>query len=574
MFYVILVEQRYSGGVSMSSVGSSDSSNSARGQDEVVRRNRESASSNESEMVKKHAREIRRLNEEHYAELEDIKNAHSAQMENLRKASNADITARDNKYQTEMENLRGLYRKQMQGQADETQRREDMLRKTGKDGMEHEKEVTDTKIDRLRTDYENSLRAKENSFGETLNENREIQKAAIDDTRERLGRKFEEQANNLTADRNSQVGSLQKNLSDYRRNAETRMREQDLRQMQDKQRASNALLRTVKKERLASQDAQDYLREGFKDGLEATREKFEKAAAAEREVGNMSRESLKSTVGNRIENQVNRLEQENLDLKDSNVRQDTMSKQQQRREIANVTDAYQKNMDNYREQRDEAVRSSNERTHKDVTKVRGELEKQATEVNRYYRTQQDEQNRIHRSAYDNLKGDSEIRTEQIKSNADNRVKNLYETTAEEKARIVELQADNHTASQRAHQDEMKALRSTLEADKQIAVNNLQDHIQKQEVAHSERMNQVVSKYEKQIQVLKDQLVREKKIGEENLKRSTEEMARMHKVALDQVAAQNRDRVRQLETVHSEELRTLNKRNDEKVDQIIAEVKKT
>jgi len=118
------------------------------------------------------------------------------------------------------------------------------------------------------------------------------------------------------------------------------------------------------------------------------------------------------------------------------------------------------------------------------------------------------------------------------------------------------------------------LRSNLEADKQIAVNNLQEHLQKQELAHSEKMTQVVGKYEKQIQMLKDELMKEKRVNDDNLKRSTEEMQHQHKLSMDQVAQQNRDKLRQMDTHHSEELRSLNKRNDERLDQVLTEIKKT
>ncbi len=67
----------------MSSVGSSDSSNRNEST-EVQRRNGGEAKKSESELVKKQARELRRLNEQHYADLERLKENHQSQMENLR----------------------------------------------------------------------------------------------------------------------------------------------------------------------------------------------------------------------------------------------------------------------------------------------------------------------------------------------------------------------------------------------------------------------------------------------------------------------------------------------------------
>ena len=111
-------------------------------------------------------------------------------------------------------------------------------------------------------------------------------------------------------------------------------------------------------------------------------------------------------------------------------------------------------------------------------------------------------------------------------------------------------------------------------DKQIAVTSLREHIQKQEIKHQERMSQVVSKYEKQVQALKDEMAKEKHANDENMKRLVDEMQRMHKVALDQQDAKTRERVRQLSQQHAEELRTLNRRNEEKIEQVVGEVKRT
>ena len=139
--------------------------------------------------------------------------------------------------------------------------------------------------------------------------------------------------------------------------------------------------------------------------------------------------------------------------------------------------------------------------------------------------------------------------------------------------MAELEAQNHTATQQAHQDDMKALRATLDDDKRGSMVGLRDQLQKQEVQHTERMAQVVAKYEKQIQTLKDQLEHERRGNDTNLKRSVEEMQRTHKTSIDQLESQNRDRLHQLNVQHNEEIKEINKRNDEKLNQVLAEVKK-
>lgn len=560
----------------MSSVGSSDSSDSSsqRAQAAEIRRNREAHQSAEADMVKKQAKEIRRLNEEHYAEVENLKREHQAQMDDLRKATNNDITARDHKYNQDVEELRDLYKRQMTQQADESQKKQDALRKATSGDLDQSKAQTDARLARLTSDYEKGLQEREHGYEESLKQNRDDQKNAIADNRDKLQRNHDMAMKSVKDERNKRVGDLQKSFDDYRQITGAEKRDTELRHLQDQQRASNNLLRAVQKERAAKQDSEEYLRDGFKDAIEKTHERFEKAAAREREANNLSRDQMKSTVGDRIDSQVHRLESENYDLREGNARSDLKNRQQMRREISNISDSYQRSMEAMQDERNEAVRQSNDRVHRGVQKVRKEMEHQATETNRYYRQQQAQNDTIHREAYDNLKVDLENRAEQTKVNADLRVKNLYEQASDEKARLAELQVENHKANQNSHQDEMNTLRANLEADKQIAVTTLTDRLQKQEVMHSERMAQVVGKYEKQIQTLKDELTREKKQNDENLKRATEEMQRQHKLAMDQSAQQNRERLRQVDAHHNEELRSLNKRNDERLDQVVSQIKKT
>ncbi len=473
-----------------------------------------------------------------------------------------------------MEGVREVFRKQMQEQAEEANRRDESFRKATSNDNEQKQLQASDRAERLTSDYERNLQAKSNQFNESLSENREVQHQAIEENRENLARDFDGKLKAIKQERNVKVSGLQKGYDDYRLNAESRLKDQELRHFQDQQRGSDALLRAVNRERFSAQDQQEQMREGFKDGIEKTQERFEQKAVSERQLNGSVRDQMKAGVYDRINNQVSRLESEKEDLKDVGVRKELNLKQKFEREKNNIAESYQKNMDAYKNERDEAVRQGNERNHKDIAHVRGELEGLAVESNRAYRSHEDEQNKIHNLAFSNLKRDTEMRHKATQETADTRVMNFYQQAQEEKARLMDLQNENHIASQHSHQDDMRALRAAMDDDKQIAVNAMSEHIQNQEIQHQERMNTVVAKYEKQVQVLKDELMREKKMNSENTKRLVDEMQRMHKVAMDQVDSKSRDRLRQVNLQHSEELRTLNKRNEEKLDQVIGEIKRS
>ena len=556
----------------MSSVSGSDSSSS--NPPDPARKAREANQSNEADVAKKHQREIRKLTEQHYAEIESLKKSHSDQLDQIRQHSHDEINERDHKYQQEMEDMRGLYRKQLQGQADDAQRREDVSHGAVAGDEAKEKEIHENRVKTLSESYENNIRAQQKMSEENSQEAREAQKAAIGKNRDAVVGQYETEGKMLAEENDNKLTDLQKTYDSYRHNTMSRLQDQEQRHLHDQQRSSNAAMSNVQKERRMASDEQIRMREGYTSEIDKTREKFNQAIGQQRESADTAREQMNTKFTNQIENQVNTLERDNRDMKESMNTGSTLARQRSQRELANVTEAYQKNMDNYKDQRDMAVRGSNDRVHKAAESVRQDLSKQMTDTSRNFKIMEDEQNQIHRLAYKNIKGDFDSRNEMVSSNAEARVKNLIDKTNEDREHIVQNQDQLISVSQQAHQDQMRALRANMEDDKQTTVGSLLQRLQKQEVQHTEKMNQVVGKYEKQVQELQDRLLKEKKASDENLKRSAEEMMRAHKLSMDQEESQSRDRLRQVDERRLAEINALNKRSEEKMNQVLAEAKKT
>jgi hypothetical protein len=557
----------------MSSVGSSDSSSGNRA-DETARRRAEEQRAQEADTARKHKKELRRLAETHYKEIEDLKKSHAEQMEELKAASNDSITSRDFKHQKEVEDMREMYRKQQKAAADENLRREESLRQAGEgDGM-RSKANAEAKVNKLGEDYKRELLRKEQQFGQTLQDAREAQSRAINENRSKLSKSHDVETKAILDERNEKVAQLEQDMTNYRENSEMMRRDRELQHMRDINRASDNLMRSVANERASRKDSEEILRDGFKHGIETMRDRFEDAQKAERNAQNMASANFKTGAMDRIDTQVRRLEGEKEDLKAATTRKELQLKAQKDQEIDNIREAWSKNIDNYRDQRDLAVAQSNERNQKDVGEVRDKYEKTLMDTNRFYRNRMNEEGRIQRLAYDNLVGDFESKTEHMKNVSDQRVKTIFENAADEKSRLSELQKNTHIASQRLHQDQLRELREEMDNDKQQTVNRLQNQMRKQEVQHSERMNQVVQKYEKTIQGLKDQMMQERKLADENLKRTVDELQRSHKLSLDQVESKNRERMRQLSSQQAEEIRQVNKRHEDRLDQVIVEVKKS
>ncbi|MGE4129994.1 MAG: hypothetical protein AB7F86_00060 [Bdellovibrionales bacterium] len=555
----------------MSSVGSSDSSNR---QDETIRRNREEYRQNESEAIKKHQKELRRLNEKHYAEMEKLKESHNEQMKSMRGASREAISERDMRYQQEIEDLRQMHRKQLQNFADESRTREENLQKATKSDQTQQKDQSDSRFQKLNEDYATSRADQEKRFQEALQLTREDQARALEANRKSQEAYHQREVGAVKDERNKTVSNLQNQYRTYRDDAEKRIKGQEVKHMQENQRSSANLVRAVQRERVNRVQGEEILRDGFEDGLASTRDRFERAREKDREANSMVRDQLKTSVNDRVDGQVHRLENENEDLKDLNIRRELELKNKQKRELDNLKRAFMANLENMEDQRNEAVRQSNDRSRDDVLSVRKDMGKQLMDTNRFYRERMEDQNRINRTAYENIVDDFKNRNDHTKNQADQRVMKLYEETEGQKVRMIEQQAEMHEASQRQKQDEIKQVAQIKDEEKNQAIQRMKDQLQKQELQHSDKMNQTVSKYEKQIQMLKDQMVRDKRANEEYMRRTVEAIQRNHKMEMDQLQARNMDQMRQSQVRHDQEVSTMNKRHEQKLDQVLTEVKKT
>lgn len=553
----------------MSTINGND--NSSR-QDEVVRRNREDYRQNESELVRKHQKELRRITEQHASELAQLNENHQTQMTELKRLSNESVSARDHKYQKDMDSLRALHRKQLQDTAEGAQRNLEMGRQTNARDMTDTKFRAEERVKMLNEDYERTTRQREGETAHLLTEMREEQQKAVGEYREKLNQRHAEEKEKLSNERQRELSNVESQARSYRKSAEARLRDQNIRHFQERQKASDNLEDLVAKERSNQAQGEKILRQGFKDALEDTRDRYEQKMTKEREFLDTTSNETRAKVFERINNQLRGLERENSNLKDANSRDRVLTKYQADREIENMRDAFQKNVEVAQEERSAAVDQFNHLNHKDIDKINQQNSRLMQDANRSYVERFNSQEERHKSAVDNIETDFQAQNAMNRTAANQRVRHIVEETESDKARLVAQGNLDRETQAKSHRDEIIELRSIQEQDKKAAIDRLKESIRKQEVQHEEKMSVVVAKYEKEIARLNDELVRVRRANDEDLKRLAGEMQRQHKSELDTQQIQYQEKMRKTQDLHSEELRTVNRRNQERVDQLVATTK--
>lgn len=556
----------------MSSVSGSDSSAAPPSRDEV-RRNREEYRKNEAELVKKHAKELRRLNEQHAMEVENLKKSHDQQLEEVQSHARDTITDRDNKYQSEIENIRSMHRKQLQATTEEAQKREDLYDQTLKRESQSRKSQNDERVKALNQQYNQANKERDTELAQTLHQYREDAAQGMNEQREKLDKSYQKQLDSVREDRDRKVAELQGNFDVYHKYADNRLRDQQIKHMQDTQRASDSQMRALKHE--ASQRAEAEARwhnetaGGLNDMREHYKEAIEKNKADLEEARGHFQENYNSHVEPEMRELRNRLEE----TKDQATREARQADYTRSREKAQFRDAMSKNIENYKMQRDEAVRSGNERRARDIENLNERNTKELVETHRFYNQKMDDETRRLRGEYQNINNDNKLRNEQLNTLADARVKSVITNTEEEKQRMARQQSEAHDSLRRQQADQLRDLRADADAEKFDAIERIKQQAKQKETAHTERLSQLQQTHQRDILALQDQLLHERKMADENLRRTIEDLKKAHKTDLDQQMSKYEERIRMMQNTQSEELRRVNRANEEKLNQLAATVRK-
>lgn len=554
----------------MSTINSAD--NSSR-QDDVIRRNREDARQSESEMVKKHQKELKRLAEQHHADLERLEKSHQRQITELKKQTQDSISKRDHRYQKEIDGLRDLHRKQLQETATNAAKNVELTRKTTGNEVEMSKARNDQRVQDLNDSYRESLTKAEQNHEEQLNRVREEQQKSVQDYRERMNTKHQKEVEILTE--NSQKEAQDKDLRDrnYRRTTEARYREQEMRHMLGQQKASEDLVDAVKHERLSQTENEKVLRQGFKEGLQTMRERYDEAVGREREAAETASRGTKADVYERVTGQMRSLERENSEIKQQNVRNELNMKREKDREVQNTKTAYQANVEEALKARDQAVRDNNAINSRDIHAIREKDSALMMKQSQQFLEKMDGQEARHKTDIDVMEGAFNARLDHGKNVTDQRVKQILNQTEADKARLAEYHDTSLQALSRGYRDETTELRLALEKDKLQTVERMKDLVRKQEIQHNDKLQALSAKYEKEIMRLSDELNKTKRNHDEEMKRVVSQMQRNHQNELDAQNLQYQEKMRKTQDQHSEEMRVSTQRNQERFDQLITTMKK-
>ena len=557
----------------MSSVGGSGGSDSTRAKEEALRKAREDYKKKESELIKKHQKEMQRVEEVNEKQVAELRKTQDKQIEKIHADSRDTITARDHKYQQEVESMRNMHRRQLQQAVEENQQSQSTMSRTKKLEDNLQREQNESRMRSLQEDNVTQIRKKEAEFQESLNEMQAKQKESVTSNRDKLNNKHQEETASLIENRDKDKAQMQEKYDSYRRNAEDKIENLKIKNFKDKQKASEDLVNIVGRERLTHEDNMKAAKEGYGEALEKTRDRFDKTNRLRAQQQEEFRSGMANQVENRIMNKVHQLENDKEDLKLAQSLQRAELKRQSNREVQNLRDDFNRNVEGYEMDRKEALNLSNERNQKNIRALTDKHNQVFTEAMKRNLNDKTAAHYRNINAMEDIQRDFGARVDQQRIQADMRVQNAHEQAEESKGRAFSQQKDTIEMMKFNHGEEVKALRKKLEDDNRAVVANLKEQMRKQEVSNTEKNSLLVQKYEKQIAQLNDILNKERREHDDYVRRTISQMQQEQKLQLEAQDSKFAERARQMQEQHQSEMKAETKRNQQKTEQLLSTIKK-
>jgi hypothetical protein len=544
---------------SMSSVNSaSDRSNA----EETIQRARDNYKERETDETKKHGQELKKITQAHQAELDQLRNEHAHEMEELKSRSKDAISRRDMQYQRDIDELRDIHQKQLTKTTSDAENRIQKTEEAVKGESDRYKSITERQKDLLRTEYEGELKERDQKLEDFSKESQHKMQTQNQETGKRLTSQYQTDLQSVVKDRDRRLGQAQ---TDYYTLDQTKNKE-----MKDVLNSTNKTVERTQKnfevgvlnERQDHKAAEDVERQGFEDAAHQNRQRYEKALEKNRDEMESARGQLVDTVDGRLNTQVSSLKAQLNKIKNDSARERMNNQQQKNREIANVQEAYQKNLDLSEKNRKDFVQDANQKRAMTAGRQNALNEEAMTRNQRFYKE---------KLAFNELDAENRVGTLVNERNGE---KAHDEATSTSRFKRLQSFNEIEQAKQRAYfENASKGMRENFENTlDQMRLNNKQEQdkiinefskqSQESDKAFQAKLGDITVKYEHEIAEMNEKHTKELKETQMAADRRLKEQIKKDTGEMDAANAQSQYRLSKTEETHKHDLNEIQHKHQE------------
>lgn len=524
---------------------------------------REQAKQQEAQLKKKHAEEVNRLQKMHGEKVREMQQAHEQQLESVRTRGQGALSDKDRKYQDEINKIKNTHTQATINSKQNHERNVRQIQSGNQAQLEKTEQVYDSQMNSLSKNYETDLSRKEKTFTAAVDEMRDGQQEALHNQKERLEGRYTKDQNILSNSRDKKINELTNQLQTIREQKNAEIKGLKVQNMSDRQKSQENTMDIVTQERKTHGLHSENMRDQYADNLDELREKYGTYNRESRSGRALELENMKTMAEQRNTQQVGTLERRIREIKSNHDNQRFVDHTSFRDEKKEYLTATKEALQKAEQQRSMVVDAANARTASEIKDINSRNAEILDRQGKYYQGRLGEMEIKYDESVENQVKGLAIENRLDKLKGDQRTDKLTYLLTKEKNDLEGYYKEMLSEKDRIHKDAMVEQRMNMLKERNQAVGKLEDRLREVDAKNTEKMNQLIMRYEREHSYVRDEHKAEKKRMVEHHNRRIEELEKGHKFQLEseKLSAKNREdqmkakferNISQIEVKHDEE----------------------
>ncbi len=530
---------------------------------EHASRTREQAKKQEAELKKKHAAEVNKLQKVHGEKVRELQKSHEEQLESVRTRGQDQLSEKDKKYQSQIDKIKNTHTQATKNSAHNYDRQVRQLQDNHKGELNKTEQVHESQLNSLSKNYENDTKKKEENFTNAVDDMREDQSDALENQKERLESRYTKDSNILKDTQDSKINDLTNQLQNTREQKNAEIKGLKVQNMADREEMEADKLGLITQERKTQGLHQENMRDQYGKNLDELRDKYSRYNHESSTGRSVELENMKVIAEERNREQVGTLERRIRELNTNNDNERFKATTVHREEKKEYLNATKEALQKAELQRSQVYDAANARTSTEIKDITNRSAETLDRQGKYYKGRIGEMELKYDESINNQVKTLEIENKEDKQRSLIRQDKMTYLMSKEKNDMEGYYKELLNEKDRIHKDDMTTQRMAMLKERNEVVSKLEGRIRETDAKGTEKINQLVMRYEKEIGLMKDEHKMEKKRLTDNSARRMDEMEKTHRFQMesDKVSAKSREdqlkekferNISQIEIKHDEE----------------------
>lgn len=531
---------------------------------EELRNQREEYQERESEQVKKHRKEIRRLNQQHGEEVARLKENYNSRIEDLRTRSNENLTDRDQANQAKIEEIRSMYHDQLKRKVGDSEDRKNEQVSALRGELTKTKQINDQQKELLVDQFNTSMAEREDVYQANADKARVEMQDALKSRTSSLNSKHDKELKAVTEDRDRMLAQSATDKNADKNMYENKLRSQE-RQFNNKmEKAEGNWKENFRQKEVEMDDALQGRNQALQLERRAMQAKYDRATQSKTDQMDQVRKDFEDAAQGRVNREIRSANFETQRQQNMRFQEAIKSNRMNQLEKANLAADYEKRiavMDDERAQiREKAMDEArdmvqtgarkNERLIGDITRE-GQRERAITKE---------------RHAEDRARLEIEAARKEAHTNktTDGRIRKVIQAANEAQTQQIETHERNLNELKSSYAENLMNQRQAQFSQLKDTYLRMEDRLRQNDEKHVKKLEDTENSYQAKMKEMEKHYEGEIKKRDELLAKKENQGEKVRRTERETMSLQFESKLAKLDEEHQRELDRLEKRHNDQM----------